>query len=157
MLYNKNLFFIGFLLLVLFVNLTEAQQVVTDGLLVYLTFNESDIDGEEVMDVFGENHGIIIGNAVIVEGKYGTALEFDGAAAYVEVPHTDDMEVMWETHTMEAWIYQIESRSSRILDKITAGTADGPHLDTHPGTTLRTCAGTVFLPELIIPWKNGLM
>ena len=29
----------------------------------------------------------------------------------------------------------------RIIDKIGAGTANGPHLDTHPGTTLRSCAG----------------
>ena len=35
----------------------------------------------------------------------------------------------------------MESRSSRIIDKIGAGTANGTHLDTHPGTTLRTCAG----------------
>jgi hypothetical protein len=118
----------------------EAQQVVTDGLVGYWTFNEGDIDGETVMDVWGENHGTIMGNTQVVDGKFGKALEFDGVNSYVEIPDHESLQ-LWEKHTLEAWIYQLESRSSRIIDKIGAGTANGPHLDTHPGTKLRSCAG----------------
>jgi len=123
----------------LLTNTPQAQQVVTDGLVVYWSFNEEDIDGEVVKDALEQNDGVMIGNPQIADGKYGKALEFDGAS-YVEVEHNETLE-LWEAHTLEAWIYQKESRSSRIIDKIGAGTADGPHLDTHPGTTLRSCAG----------------
>lgn len=117
----------------------QAQQVVKDGLVSYWTFNKADINGDTAKDVFGKNNGTIKG-CKQVAGKYGEALEFDGASNYVEVPNDKSLE-LWERHTLEAWILQKESRSSRIIDKITAGTADGPHLDTHPGTVLRSCAG----------------
>jgi len=119
-----------------------AAQIIEDGLVSYWTFNAKDIDGDIAKDVFGENDGEIKGCAM-VEGKYGEALEFDGASNYVEIPDDESLQ-LWETYTLEAWIFQTESRSSRITDKITAGTADGPHLDTHPGTTLRSCAGNCF-------------
>jgi len=118
---------------------TQAQQVVKDGLVSYWTFNKADINGDVAKDVFGKNNGTIKG-CKQVAGKYGEALEFDGVSNYVEVPNDKSLE-LWEKHTLEAWIFQKESRSSRIIDKITAGTADGPHLDTHPGTKLRSCAG----------------
>jgi len=119
----------------------NAQQVVTDGLVSYWTLNEADIDGETVKDVFGENDGAMKGKPQIVEGKYGEALELDGAS-YVEVPDNESLQ-LWERYTLEAWIYQKSSTptDARIIDKITAGTANGPHLDTQPGTKLRSCAG----------------
>ncbi len=116
------------------------SQVVTDGLVGYWTFDEDDIEGETAKDVWADNDGAIVGNAIMVEGKVGGALEFDGVGSYVEVPDHESLQ-LWEKHTLEAWIYQMESRSSRIIDKIGAGTANGPHLDTHPGTNLRSCAG----------------
>ena len=119
---------------------SSVGQVITDGLVLYLTFNEGDLEGETAKDVWGEHDGTIVGDAKVVAGKFGTALEFDGAGSYVEVPDHEDLQ-LWERHTLEAWIFQTESRSSRIIDKIGAGTANGPHLDTHPGTTLRSCAG----------------
>jgi hypothetical protein len=123
-------------------NPTYAQQIVKDGLVSYWTFNKADIDGDTAKDVVGKNNGTIKG-CKQVAGKYGEALEFDGVANYVEVPDNESLH-LWEKYTLEAWIFQYESRSSRILDKITAGTADGPHLDTHPGTKLRSCAGNCF-------------
>jgi len=126
----------------LYANSTQAQQVVKDGLVSYWTFNKADIDGEIAKDVSGKNNGTIKGCKPIA-GKYGEALEFDGVANYVEVPDDKSLQ-LWEKYTLEAWVLQYESRSNRIIDKITAGTADGPHLDTYPGTTLRSCAGNCF-------------
>jgi hypothetical protein len=126
----------------LYVNPTYSQQVVKDGLVSYWTLNKSDVDGDTAKDVFGKNNGTIKG-CKQVAGKYGEALEFDGVANYVEVPDDKSLQ-LWEKYTLEAWIFQTESRSSRIIDKITAGTADGMHLDTYPGTKLRSCAGNCF-------------
>ncbi len=117
-----------------------ASQAVTEGLVGYWTFDAVDTEGETVKDVWGGNDGILVGDPETVEGKVGQALKFDGIDDYVEVPGGASME-LWSSHTLEAWINQAESRSSRIIDKIGAGTANGPHLDTHPGTTLRSCAG----------------
>jgi hypothetical protein len=119
---------------------TAKSQVVTDGLVSYWTFDNADMEGKTVKDVWGENDGTIVGDPEVVKGKVGEALQFDGADDYVEVPDDESLQ-LWSSHTLEAWIYQMESRSSRIIDKIGAGTANGPHLDTHPGTTLRSCAG----------------
>lgn len=129
-------------LIIIAPDIVLSQTAVKNGLVSYWSFNKADIDGEVVKDSFGSNHGVMKGKPKMVEGKVGEALEFDGSS-YVEVPDNKSLQ-LWETYTLEAWIFQKESRSSRIIDKITAGTADGPHLDTHPGTKLRSCAGSCF-------------
>ena len=59
---------------------TIAQaQIVTDGLVGYWTFDEADIKGEEVRDVWGNNHGKTVGAPKSVEGKVGEALQFNGS------------------------------------------------------------------------------
>ncbi|MEN6423903.1 MAG: LamG-like jellyroll fold domain-containing protein [Phycisphaerales bacterium] len=98
-------------------------------------------EGTVAHDSSGNGYdGTLQGDPQWVTGKIRGALEFDGAGDYVEVPDNESLHV-WERFTLAAWIYQVESRSSRIMDKITAGTADGLHLDTYPGTTLRSCSG----------------
>lgn len=139
-------------------NTTEAQQVITNGLVSYWTLNKAEINGENVKDVFGKNHGVMKGKPQIVAGKFGEALEFDGSS-YVEVPDEKSLQ-LWENYTLEAWFFQKQSKSSRIIDKITAGTADGPHLDTHPGTRLRSCAGNCFSTDKdhsLEEWHHALM
>lgn len=124
----------------MYASTATAQLVVKEGLVSYWSFNKADIEGETVNDLMGNNDGIIVGKPQTVEGKVGEALELNGSSDYIEAPDNKSLQ-LWESYTLEAWIYQKESRSSRIIDKITAGTADGPHLDTHPGTVLRSCAG----------------
>ena len=87
------------------------------------------------------NDGTFNGDPQWAVGMLGGALEFDGTDDYIEVPDNESLQ-LWERFTLAAWIYQVESSSSRIIDKIGAGTANGPHLDTHPGTKLRSCSGT---------------
>jgi len=87
------------------------------------------------------NDGTLNGDPQWAAGMFGGALEFDGIDDYIEVPDNESLQ-LWERFTLAAWIYQVESRSSRVIDKIGAGTANGPHLDTHPGTNLRSCSGT---------------
>jgi len=129
-----------------YANVSEAQ-VVTDGLVGYWSFNEGTVSGVTVSDVSGNNDGTLVGNAQIAQGRYGNAVELDGASGYVEIPDNASLQ-LWETYTLEAWIYERESKSSRFIDKCTAGTSDGPHLDNHPGTKLRSCAGGCVTSEL---------
>ena len=82
----------------------KAQQIVTDGLVSYWTFDDGDIEGDTVKDVWGDNDGTIVGNAQMVDGKIGKALEFDGVGSYVEVPDHESLQ-LWEKHTLEAWIF----------------------------------------------------
>jgi len=104
------------------------------------TFDEG--QGTTAYDSSGnDHHGTLQGDPQWVTGYIGGALELDGTDDYVEVPDDEGLH-LWETFTLAAWIYQLESGSSRIIDKIGAGTANGPHFDTHPGTRLRCCSGT---------------
>ena len=104
------------------------------------TFDEG--QGTTAYDSSGnDHHGTLQGDPQWVTGYIGGALELDGTGDYVEVPDDEGLH-LWETFTLAAWIYQLESGSSRIIDKIGAGTANGPHLDTHPGVRLRSCSGT---------------
>jgi len=104
------------------------------------TFDEG--EGTTAYDSSGNDyHGTLQGDPQWVTGNIGGALEFDGTGDYVEVPDSEGLH-LWERFTLAAWIYQVESRSSRIIDKATAGTSNGPHMDTHPGTKIRSCSGT---------------
>ena len=50
-----------------------------DGLVLHLSFDEKTIQGDTVKDMSEEgNDGTINGNAKMVAGKHGEALEFDG-------------------------------------------------------------------------------
>jgi hypothetical protein len=61
------------------------------------------INGGIVKDATGNGHdGKIIGDPRIVDGKSGRGLEFDGVDDYVEVPHSEDLNL--ETFTLAAWI-----------------------------------------------------
>ena len=60
-----------------------TQPIVTEGLVSYWTFDEKDLTGFTVKDVWGENDARIVGAPKIVDGQVGEALEFDGANDYV--------------------------------------------------------------------------
>ena len=80
-------------------------QVIQKGLISYWTFDEPDIDGDTVKDVWGNNHGTMVGVPQIVQGKLGEALEFDGEDDYVKVPHSAELDFQTDEATVEAWIY----------------------------------------------------
>ena len=86
----------------MFTTMAEAQ-VVEDGLVSYWTFDEADIDGKTVIDIWGENDGTIQGGAKGNEGKVGEALEFDGADSRVEVLNNESL-ALSDEFTVEAWV-----------------------------------------------------
>jgi hypothetical protein len=105
---HKKIMCIGFLfstivLPIMYSGMASAQNGIGDGLVSYWTFDEADIDGETVKDVFGENHGTIKGNPQMVEGKVGDALEFNGSDDFVEVPNSPTLNIA-DGVSILAWI-----------------------------------------------------
>jgi len=122
--------------------LSTAHAGITDGLMGYWAFDEG--EGTVAYDASGNgNDGTLEGDPQWVTGMINGALEFDGSDDYVEVADHETLQ-QWEGFTIAAWINQYESRGSgmRIIDKCTAGTSNGPHMDTYPGTVIRSCSGT---------------
>ena len=80
-----------------------AQAVDENALQIYLPFDDG--AGKSPKDASGNgNSASIKGNLKWVKGKINGALEFDGGAAnFVEVAHTPDLEGMKQL-TVEAWV-----------------------------------------------------
>ena len=138
----KDLLSLACLVLVLGLAVSTANADITDGLMGYWAFEEG--EGSIAYDSSGNgNDGTLRGDPQWVPGMIDGALEFDGDDDDVEVPDHETLQ-QWEGFTIAAWIYQTESRGSgmRIIDKCTAGTSNGPHMDTYPGTVIRSCSGS---------------
>jgi hypothetical protein len=67
------------------------------------TFDEG--SGVDIHDVSGNgNDGLLIGGAQWVDGKFGDALDFDGATGYIEIPFDESMRVINQgDFTLAAW------------------------------------------------------
>lgn len=83
----------SFFLIMLFTFLTVLISVsiaAEPNLVGYWPFDEG--SGKEAKDASGNgNHGNFVGDPQWVVGKYGKAVEFDGASNYVEVPNADEI------------------------------------------------------------------
>ena len=82
----------------------HTQPIVTEGLVSYWTFDQKDIAGGTVKDVWGENDGKIVGDPKVVEGQVGEALEFDGSDDYVNLTNLGDFGEKVGASTFEAWV-----------------------------------------------------
>ena len=91
-------------LLISFVPRSHANPA--DGLVLHLSFDKSTIQGDTVKDQSGEgNDGTINGGATSVAGKYGEALEFDGANDFVEIPLEDSITFSTgDSLTVQVWV-----------------------------------------------------
>ena len=73
------------------------------SLILYFSFDE--LDGNQATDHSRyQNHGILVGNPQLVDGRFGKALEFNGETDAVEVPHHNSLTVT-EAVTVMAWIH----------------------------------------------------
>ena len=77
---------------------------VTDGLVSYWTFDQQNIVGNTAKDVWGKNHGTIVGNPKRVAGRVNGALEFDGSDDYVNLTNLGDFGSQLGSSTFEAWV-----------------------------------------------------
>ena len=83
---------------------TDAENIVTDGLVSYWTFDRDDIIGNTVKDVWGENNATIVGTPKIVNGHLKEALKFDGIKDYVNLTTLGDFGAKLDFSTVEMWI-----------------------------------------------------
>ena len=93
---------------------TAKCQVVEDGLVSYWTFESTEVDGNVVNDVWGENNGTLMGDALIGEGKIGEGMHLDGSGDYLAVPDHETLELSAEV-TLEAWVKLITSGSDQAI------------------------------------------
>ena len=84
--------------------ITDAENIVTDGLVSYWTFDREDIIGNTVKDVWGENNATIVGTPTIVNGHLKEALKFDGIKDYVNLTTLGDFGAKLDSSTVEVWI-----------------------------------------------------
>jgi len=92
----------------------SGAAIASDAVL-YMSFNQEP-DGEVVEDESGRgNHGNIVGNGVdwIADGKFGGALEFDGASK-IEIPHLDSLNLS-EEMTLAIWFRTEVPQKGRFL------------------------------------------
>jgi hypothetical protein len=83
-----------------------------NGLVGYWSFNEG--AGTAAMDSSGNgNTGTLINGPTWVSGKSGTALSFDGADDYVEIPETQSLNLS-SALTVSAWINNQASTDSGL-------------------------------------------
>jgi len=85
-------------------SITDAENIVTDGLVSYWTFDHEDIIGNTVKDVWGENNATIVGTPSIVNGHLKDALKFDGIKDYVNLTTLGDFGAKLGFSTVEVWI-----------------------------------------------------
>ena len=84
--------------------ITDAENIVTDGLVSYWTFDREDIIGNTVKDVWGENNATIVGTPTIVNGHLKDAFKFDGIKDYVNLTTLGDFGAKLDFSTVEVWI-----------------------------------------------------
>jgi len=93
-----------------------------DGLVLYLPFDEG--SGEVAKDASGSgNDGEFQGDAEWVEGKFGMAVHLPLGKNYVEVPHSDSLDIKEEI-TMEIWAKVDSMSGDPYCSFITKCTAD---------------------------------
>jgi len=74
----------------------------TDGLVSHWKFDE--MDGTTAYDSAGNNNGTLIDGPTWTDGKHGGALSFDNFDDYVNVPHSDELNIT-DDITISAWVW----------------------------------------------------
>ena len=75
------------------------------SIVIYFTFDKD--EGDKVSDISGTGNDGVITNATTVNGKYGQALEFDGATAHVLVTPNATLDLAGGM-TIMAWVHKTE-------------------------------------------------
>ncbi len=100
-------------------------------------------------DITGPNDGTIVGGVTFAAGMVSQAFVMDGATGYVEVPDSPALDVTGQI-TIDAWINPVAT-GGRVVDKITAGGADGYLLDTYGGRVRMIVNGQSVSGASVIP------
>ena len=99
----RPIFVIAVIAIVLMaINVAEARQAITDGLVSYWSFNKDSVADKTVNDIFGNSDGKMDGNVEVVKGKVGEALKFSGG--HVDCGAAKDLTDIGDQLTLEMWI-----------------------------------------------------
>jgi hypothetical protein len=112
------------------ISIANAQEMVTDGLVGFWTMDRADVVGGTVRDMWGNKHGEIEGSPEIVPGKIEEALQFDGEEDFVEIEHSESLNLVDEV-TIEFWFLlkgdSLENEYPRPVSKGQSTTTDGAY------------------------------
>jgi len=81
----------------------KSQLQADESLVLYLSFDEGKGEIAKDLSQYG-NDGTIKGGIEWVSGKFSKSLRYDGATGYIEVPHSDSLNVE-ASFTVENWAY----------------------------------------------------
>ncbi|MXV74490.1 LamG domain-containing protein [Candidatus Poribacteria bacterium] len=110
--------FVSMLTVTSFCHSGYAEQVVTDGLVSYWTFDRQDIADNTVKDVWGKNDATIVGDPRVIAGRMKDALEFDGLDDYVNLTNLGDFGNQMGSATFEAWIKPSFKKGNMTLFRV---------------------------------------
>jgi len=83
--------------------IVQAQEFITNGLVLMYTFDGKNISGNTINDLSGKgNNGKIVGTLKTATGVIGDALKFDGGQNYVEIPKMGSFNQV----SVECWAYE---------------------------------------------------
>lgn len=99
---HRILMFIMVIFLICMANQIQAQEFITDGLVSFWPLDQSSIDGDIAMDVWGGNDGKIT-DADVVAGRIDEGLEFSQNTSMVSIPVDPSLDLA-DAITLEAWI-----------------------------------------------------
>lgn len=78
--------------------------MVRDGLVANWSFDQTTVSGKTIQDLAGNYDATMEGDPKIIPGKYGQAIEFDGAADYVDLGILEGVGSQLGKFSMEFWI-----------------------------------------------------
>ncbi len=90
---------------------------IEDGLVGYWPMDAG--SGDKVADASGNGNDGTANGANWVDGKYEKALEFDGAASFVDIPYFADMTPIAGT-TMAAWVFPTDNTRGCVVGQFEA-------------------------------------
>lgn len=93
---------------------TAAGQAINDS---HWTFDEADVDGATVKDVWNNRDGEIIGNAPLVDGKKGKGIELNGIDQNIVVSALNISPSTYPDITLTAWVYPTSTGAGGQADR----------------------------------------
>jgi len=91
----------------------ECWAMVDDSIILYFRFDEG--KGDKVMDTSNYRNDGVINGAKWADGKYGSALVFDGINNYVEVKSSDSIQLSNKGLTLAAWFRTTETARADLM------------------------------------------
>jgi len=93
---------------------SECFAKVDENIVLYFRFDEG--QGDKVADSsIYKNDGVINGAKWVKDGKYGSALSFNGTSDYVEVKSNDSLQLSKEGITIAVWFRTTETTNADLM------------------------------------------